>query len=70
MDIAAGKRSRGLRSRPRVGGLYLVLDHVRQRRLDDLARVVRLLGRAVPEAGSETVRRGGACRAVLFEGVI
>jgi len=29
--------------RPRVGRLHLVLHHVRERRLDDLARVVRLL---------------------------
>ncbi len=28
-----------------VGRLHLVLDHMRQRRLDDLARMVRLLGR-------------------------
>ena len=35
--------------RPRVGRLDLVLDHVRQRRLDDLARVVRLLRRPIPE---------------------
>ena len=48
-----------LRIGPRVGGLYVVLDHVRQRRVDDLARVVRLRGRAIPETGSETVRHGG-----------
>ena len=37
----------------------LVLDDVRQRRLNDLARVVRLLGRPIPEAGGEAVAHGG-----------
>ena len=36
--------------RPRVGGLDLVLNNVGQRRLDDLAGVVGLLGGPVPEA--------------------
>ena len=43
--------------RPGVGSLHLVLDHMRQRRLDDLARMVRLLGRPVPEQRAEAVRR-------------
>ena len=32
-----------------VGGLDLVPNDMRQRRLDDLARVIGLLGRPVPE---------------------
>ena len=36
---------------PRVGRLDRVSHLVGQRRLDDLARVVGLLGRPVPEAG-------------------
>ena len=39
-----------------VGRLDLVPDHVRQRRLDDLPRVVRLLRRPIPEAGPVPVR--------------
>ena len=39
-----------------IGGFNLVLDHVRQRRLDDLPRVVGLLGSPVPERGPEAVR--------------
>ena len=35
-----------------------VLDHVGQRRLDHLARVVRLLGGPVPERRAESVRHG------------
>ena len=35
--------------RPRIGCLNPVADHVRQRRLDDLPRVARLLRRPVPE---------------------
>ena len=42
-----------------VGRLDRILDSVRQRRLDDFARMVRLLGRPVPEAGSESVRHAG-----------
>ena len=44
--------------RPRVGRLDPVADHVRQRRLDDLPRVVRLRRRPVPEAGAEAMRHG------------
>ena len=43
---------------PGVGGLDLVLDDVRQRRLDDLTRMVGLLGRPVPERGSEAMGHG------------
>ena len=42
-----------------VNGLDLVLDHVRQRRLDDLARMVCLLRRPVPERRPEGVRHSG-----------
>ena len=45
--------------RPRVGRLDLVLDHVSERRLDDLPRVVGLLRRPVPKRGAETVGNGG-----------
>ena len=38
-----------------IGGLDPVLHHMRQRRLDDLARMVRLLGRPVPERRAEAV---------------
>ena len=38
--------------------LDLVLHHMRQRRLDDLAGMVSLLGRPVPEARPEPVRHG------------
>ena len=41
-----------------ISGFDLILDHVRQRRLDDLARVIRLLGRPVPEARTKAVRDG------------
>ena len=44
--------------RPRVGRVDLVLDHVSQRGLDHLARVVRLLRRPVPERRAEAVRNG------------
>ena len=44
--------------RPRVGGLDLVGNHVRQRRLDDLARMIGLFGSPVPKGGTETVRHG------------
>ena len=43
--------------RPRVGRLDRVADRVRQRRLDDLPRVVGLLGRPVPEAGKDAGRQ-------------
>ena len=39
--------------RPCVGRFYLVLDHVSERRLDDLPRMVGLLGSPVPERGPE-----------------
>jgi len=42
--------------RPRVGHLDLVLDHVRQRGLDDFTRMIRLLGRPVTERRAEAVR--------------
>ena len=54
--------------RPGVGRLDLVLDHVRQRRLDDLARVIGLLGRPVPgnpcaTAATERPGRSGVLNA-------
>ena len=42
--------------RPRVGGLDRVPHHVRERRLDDLAGMVRLLRRPIPEARPKPVR--------------
>ena len=39
-----------------IGGLDLVPDHVRQRRLDDLPGMVRLLGGPVPERRPEPMR--------------
>ena len=45
--------------RPRVGGFDLVLNDMRQRRLDDLARVVGLLRRPVPERRAEAVWNAG-----------
>ena len=42
-----------------IGGLDLVLNHMRQHRLVDLARVVGLLRRPVPERRPEPVRHGG-----------
>ena len=44
--------------RPRIRRLHLVGDHVRQRRLDDLPRVVGPLGRPVAERRPETVCHG------------
>ena len=41
-----------------VGRLGLVADHVRQRCLDHLPRVVGLLGRPVAERGPEAMRYG------------
>ena len=41
-----------------IGGLDLVRDHVRQLRLDDLPRVVRLLGYSGPERRAEAARHG------------
>ena len=41
------------------GSSTLVLDHVGQRRLDDFARVVRLLSRPIPERRPEAMRHGG-----------
>ena len=35
-----------------------VLYHMRQGRLDDLARMIRLLGRLIPERRPEAVRQG------------
>ena len=43
---------------PRIGHLHLVLYNVRQHRLDDLARVVGLLGHPISKARPETVRHG------------
>ncbi len=40
---------------PGVGGLHLVLDDMRPRRLDDLTRMVGLLGRPVPERRTEAM---------------
>ena len=42
-----------------VGRFNLVLDHVRERRLDDIARVVRLLGGPIPERRPEAMRDSG-----------
>ena len=42
--------------RPRVGRLNFVLDHVRERRFDDLAWVIRAFRRPVPEGRTEAVR--------------
>ncbi len=42
-----------------IGRLDLVMHDMGQRRLDDLARVVGLLGRPVPEAGPEAMGHGG-----------
>ena len=42
--------------RPGVDRLDLIPDDMGQRRLDDLARMVRLLGRPVPERRAEPVR--------------
>ena len=39
--------------RTRIGGLDFVLDHVRERHLDNLARVIRFFGCPVPEGGPE-----------------
>ena len=41
---------------PGIGHLDLVLDHVRERRLDDLAPMVRRLGRPVAKARPTAVR--------------
>ena len=42
--------------RPRVGRFDLVLHRVRERRLDDLAWVIRFLRRPVSKGGPEAVR--------------
>ena len=41
-----------------IGCLDPVLDHMCEGRFDDLARMIRLLGRPVPETGPETVWNG------------
>ena len=41
-----------------VRGLDLVLHHMRQRCLDDLPGVIRLVGRPIPERRPEPVRHG------------
>ena len=46
--------------RPPIGRLDRVPDHMRQRSLRHLARMVRLLGRPVPKTRAEAVRRGRA----------
>ena len=51
--------------RPRVRRFDLVLDDMRQRRLDDLPRMVRLLGGPVPERRPEAVRHG--CDSMVLE---
>ena len=50
------RRRRSNQVRAGVGRLDRILDHVRQRRLDHLPRVVRLLGCPVPERRPEAVR--------------
>ena len=52
--------------RPGVGSFDLVLDNVGQRRLDHLARVVRLLSGPVPEGGAESVRPSPDTHNCLF----
>ena len=44
--------------RPGIGRFDLVRDHVRERGLDDLARVIRVLGRPVAETRPEPMRYG------------
>ena len=42
-----------------IGGLDLVLDDVRQRRLHDFTRLIRFLGGPISERRPEAVRHGG-----------